>query len=174
MLANGRCPGHEHTVHDRSRGAATSGLGAETGDWKRLEIAEALGVTEGAVSQWMKRGREGGRDALRYRPPPGAEPKLSAEQWQQVLGWLVEGAEAHGFRGEIWNCPRVARLIERKLGVSYHPAHLCRVLRQLGWSLQKPMRRAAQRDEAAIEAWRTQRWPALKRGRRPAARRSSS
>jgi len=142
--------------------------------WPQREIAEALGVTEGAVSQWMKRGRDGGVEALRHRPPPGAEPKLTPEEWQRVLGWLREGAEAHGFRGDVWNCPRIAVLIERKLEVSYHPAHLCRVLRRLGWSLQKPMRRAAQRDEAAIERWRTERWPALKKGRRPGARRSSS
>lgn len=143
--------------------------------WAQRDIAEALGVTQGAVSQWMKRARDGGgAEALRHQPPPGAEPKLTPEQWQQVLGWLREGAVAHGFRGEVWNCPRIAVLIERQLNVSYHPAHLCRVLRRLGWSLQKPMRRAVQRNEAAIEAWRTRRWPVLKKGRPSAGRRSPS
>jgi transposase len=61
----------------------------------------------------------------------------------------------------VWTSQRVATVIQREFGVGYHRAHVSRLLRQLGWSVQKPVRRATQRDEAAIECWTTERWPAL-------------
>ena len=132
--------------------------------WRQCEIAAALGVTEGAVSQWMRRAREGGGpEALRKRTAPGPSCRLSEAQQARVLDWLRQGAEAHGFRGELWTRRRVATLIERKLGIRYHPAHVSRLLQQWGWSPQVPERRARQRDEAAIERWRTERWPAIKK-----------
>ena len=132
--------------------------------WKQSEIAEALGVTEGAVSQWMKRAREQGAQALRHKPPPGAPSRLSDEQRARLPELLAQGAQAHGFRGEVWTCERVAVVIRREFGLSYHPAHVSRVVRALGLSLQKPMRRANQRDEQAIRHWKEQRWPELKKG----------
>ena len=134
--------------------------------WKQSQIAEALGVTEGAVSQWMKRAREQGEQALRHKPPPGAPSRLSDEQRARLPELLAQGAEAHGFRGELWTCERVAVLIRREFGVSYHPAHVSRVVRMLGLSLQKPQRRAEQRDEEAIEHWKEKKWPSLKKGRK--------
>lgn len=131
--------------------------------WKQREIAEALGVTAGAVSQWLKRAREGGVEALRTRKPTGAPARLTAEQRAQIPPLLKRGAEAFGFRGEIWTCGRVAEVIRREFGVSYHPAHISRLLRDIGWSLQKPVRRASQRDEKAIERWVQERWPELKK-----------
>jgi transposase len=133
--------------------------------WKQSEIAEALGVSEGAVSQGMKRAREQGAQALRHKPPPGAPSRLSDEQRARLPELLAQGAEAHGFRGEVWTCERVAVLIRREFGVSYHPAHVSRVVRALGLSLQKPQRRAEQRDEEAIEHWKEKKWPSLKKGR---------
>ena len=132
--------------------------------WSQRAIAEALGVTEGAVSQWMRRAREGGGPAaLRKRVAPGASCRLSSAQQAQVLDWLREGAEAHGFRGELWTRRRVAVLIERQLGIRYHPGHVSKLLQQWGWSPQLPERRARQRDEPAIRQWRTERWPAIKK-----------
>jgi transposase len=132
--------------------------------WKQSEIAEALGVTEGAVSQWMKRAREQGAQPLRQKPPPVAPSRLSDEQRARLPELLAQGAQAHGFRGEVWTCERVAVVIRREFGLSYHPAHVSRVVRALGLSLQKPMRRANQRDEQAIRHWKEQRWPELKKG----------
>ena len=133
--------------------------------WKQSEIAEALGVSEGAVSQWMKRATEEGTQALRHKPPPGAPSRLSDEQRARLPELLAQGAEAHGFRGEVWTCQRVAVVIRREFGVSYHPAHVSRVVRALGLSLQKPQRRAEQRNEEAIDNWKEKKWPSLKKGR---------
>ena len=132
--------------------------------WSQQKIAEALGVTAGAVSQWMRRGREGGVEALKRRPRPGAVPKLTAEQRAQIPLLLAQGAEAFGFRGDVSTAKRVATVIRREFGVRYHPNHVGKLLRAAGWSVQQPIARASQRNEAAIETWRTERWPALKRG----------
>ena len=132
--------------------------------WSQQAIPEALGVTAGAVSQWMRRGREGGVDALKRRIAPGPTPKLTDEQLAQVPVLLAQGAETFGFRGDIWTAKRVATVIRREFGVRYHPHHVGKLLRAAGWSVQRPMTRASQRDEAAIETWLTERWPALKRG----------
>jgi len=133
--------------------------------WQQRAIARALGVTEGAVSQWVSRGRQGGSAALRHRPPPGPSSRLTPQQLGQVPVLLAQGAEAFGFRGDVWTARRVTELIRRQFGVQYHFNHVGNLLRQAGWSPQKPLRCATQRDEAAIEQWWTARWPALKRGR---------
>lgn len=134
--------------------------------WNQRRIANALGVTEGAVSQWMKRARQGdgGMEALRKRTSPGATPRLSEEQRTSLPELLANGAPAHGFRGDVWTCERVARVILKEFGVSYHPAHVSRLLKALGLSLQKPQRRSNQRDEEEIGHWKEERWPSLKKG----------
>src|ERR687886_890271 len=129
--------------------------------WMGKTIAEALGVSKGAVSQWLKRVREGGVEALYSQPPPGPTPRLTTEQLAQLPRLLVRGAEAFGFIGEVWTAKRVAAVIREEFHVRYHPDHVGRLLRAAGWSPQKPIRRATQRDEAAIERWSTERWPAL-------------
>ena len=132
--------------------------------WSQQRIAEALGVSRGAVSQWMKRGRQGGVEALKRQVAPGATPRSSEEQRAKLPELLERGAQAHGFRGEVWTCERVAQVIRREFGVSYHPAHVSRLVRASGLSLQKPSRRANQRDEEAIDRWKEERWPKLKKG----------
>ena len=130
-------------------------------DWTGTAIGDALGVTKGAVSRWLKRAREGGIEALHSQPPPGPTPRLSAEQLAQLPTLLARGPEAFGFIGEVWTAKRVAAVIREAFHVRYHPDHVGRLLRAAGWSPQKPIRRATQRDEAAIERWITERWPAL-------------
>src|SRR5215211_6301339 len=129
--------------------------------WKGSAIAEALGVTKGAVSRWLKRAREEGAEALYRQPPPGPTPRLTTEQFAQLPHLLARGAEAFGFIGEVWTAKRVAAVIRDEFGVRYHSDHVGRLLRKAGWSPQKPIRRATQRDETAIERWITERWPAL-------------
>jgi transposase len=159
---------------DWKEGRRLRALALHEAGWTGKRIAEALGVTRGAVSQWLARARDGGRAALRRRPPPGATPKLTAAQREQVPEKLARGAEAYGFVGDVWTTKRVAEVIRREFGVSYHPAHVSRLLRQIGWTVQKPIRRATQRDEAAITAWRDRTWPALRAKRATRTGRSSS
>jgi transposase len=142
--------------------------------WPQRQIAEALGVSEGAVSQWMARAGDVGPEALRHRPPPGAPRRLSAEQLARLPTLLQRGPTAYGFRGELWTRTRVAVIIRVEFGVSYHPRHVGRLLDMIRWSPQKPAQRARQRDEAAIAQWRDDTWPAIKKGRRPKSKRSSS
>jgi transposase len=131
--------------------------------WKQKEIAEALGVTEGAVSQWMKRGKEGGEEALKACPAPGVTPRLSAEQKAQLPALLAKGAPAYGFRGDVWTASRVAEVIEQCFGVRYSRDHAGAIVRKRGWSPQHPIEKASQRDEEAIAAWKTERWEELKK-----------
>jgi transposase len=141
--------------------------------WKQTAIAAALGVTQGAVSQWVKRGREGGVNALRRRTAPGSSPRLTARQRTQLVEALARGAPAFGFIGEVWTTKRIAALIKERFGVSYHPAHVSRLVRALGQSVQVPVTQATQRDEAAIQAWHAERWPALKKRPKPKGKPSS-
>jgi transposase len=131
--------------------------------WKQCLIAEALGVSQGAVSQWLKCGTLHGGQALCARPRPGRPALLMPDQRAQLGELLAQGAEAFGFRGAVWTRRRVAQLIKDQFGISYEPRHVGRILGQIGWSPQKPLLRATQRDEAAIAAWYTKRWPAIKK-----------
>jgi transposase len=131
--------------------------------WSRRDIAEALGVSPVSVSRWFARARDGGPQALRARHSPGHPAKLSAAQKRLIPEFLWHGAEAYGFRGEVWTCARVAHVIEEEFGVRYHKDHVSRLLRELHWTPQVPIRRAIQRDEDAIERWRTDVWPELRR-----------
>jgi transposase len=131
--------------------------------WPQKQIAEALGVTKGAVSQWIKTGEEGGEAALKSRKSTGSPRLLSTEERQRIPGLLERGAESFGFRGNLWTCPRVAKVIECELGVKYHSAHVSRILKELNWTPQKPIRRAKQRKEAEIQRWKPERWPELKK-----------
>ena len=131
--------------------------------WKQKDIAAALGISEGAVSQWFKKVRTQGVSALRHQPPPGRQAQLSPEQMAQLPTLLARGATAFGFRGEVWTTTRVVEMIRQEFGVSYHRAHASRLLRRIKYSRQKPIQRAMQRDDAAIAAWKEQRWPALKK-----------
>jgi transposase len=131
--------------------------------WPRHDIAEALGVSPVSVSRWFARARDGGPQALHAHPSPGRPPKLSVAQKQLIPEFLWHGAEAYGFRGEVWTCARIALVIEEELGVRYHKSHVGKLLQELHWTPQVPIRRAIQRDEKAISHWRQEVWPELLR-----------
>ena len=128
--------------------------------WTEREIAEALGASYGAVSQWLTSARNEGRQALLSRRR-GTHAKLTEEQKRLIPDFLWHGPEAYGFRGEVWTCPRVVEVLAREFGVTYHRDHVSRILKELGWTPQIPITRAIQRDEAAIAHWRTHVWPEL-------------
>jgi len=131
--------------------------------WSQRHIAEALGVSEDAVSRWLVRARDDGSAALRSRSSPGRPPKLSPAQKRLIPELLWHGAEAYGFRGEVWTCARIAQVLEEEFGVRYHKDHVGRLLQELRWTPQMPIRRAIQRDEEAIRHWRAEVWPELRR-----------
>jgi transposase len=133
--------------------------------WKQREIAAALGVSAAAVSQWVAETRVRGSEAWRAKPRATGPMKLTPDQLHLVPELLSHGAEVYGFRGEFWTCARVAVVMWEAFGVSYHKAHVSRLLKALQWTPQLPMERAAQRDETIIQQWRVHVWPELKKRR---------
>ena len=130
--------------------------------WSQRAIAGLLEVSAAAVSRWFKRVRlAGSAKALHRRKAPGAAPLLPRARWRELRVLLRRGAEAHGFHGALWTRERVAVLIRHHFAVAYSPRHVGRLLAAMNWSVQKPLRRARQRDEAKIARWRVERWPAL-------------
>ena len=134
-------------------------------DGKQLaEIAQLVGVSLSSVKRWKKAWKDGGEQALAAKPHPGPSQKLSDCQKQRLTKILSCGARAAGYRTELWTCKRIAKVIEKAFGISYHPGHVWRILRSLGWSPQRPERRARERNEAAVEKWRGHDWPRIKKG----------
>ena len=119
--------------------------------WPEAVIAEALGVNKGTVSRWLTMVNANGPEALLSHAVGGCPPKLAAAQLQTLPELLWHGAEAYGFRGDVWTCPRIAQVIRWEFGVSYHKDHVSRLMKELGWTPQIPITRAVQRDEEAIE-----------------------
>jgi transposase len=131
--------------------------------WTQRGIAAALGATESAVSRWLAAARRGGREALAsHTDRRGVAPKLTPDQVRLIPDFLWHGAEAYGFRGDVWTCGRVAGVLREEFDVSYSKSQVSRLLKHLGWTPQVPITRAIQRDEEAIARWRTESWPALK------------
>jgi transposase len=129
---------------------------------RQAEVARQLGVSRQSVHLWHQRWQAAGADGLRSRGPTGPAPRLSDVQLRQVEQALLEGASANGFAGELWTLDRIATVIERLTGVRHHPAHVWALLRhRLGWSVQRPVRRASERDQAAIDRWVKERWPRI-------------
>jgi transposase len=131
--------------------------------WKQREIAEALGLSQGRISQIVQAAQGQGFAGLRKQPASGAPAKLKAAQRQELLELLKQGAPTFGFSGDLWTGKRIAQLIKEQFGVHYHKRHIPKLLRACGWSPQQPIVRVSQRDEAEIEAWVAQRWPELKK-----------
>jgi transposase len=131
--------------------------------WTGVAIAQALGASEGAVSQWLRRAREGGKEALRTRKGSGRPAELPVDDLERLPELLAQGPEHFGFRGQVWTRGRVREVIRRAFGVRFSEGHVGRLLRRLGWSPQKPIFRPTQRDEEAIERWVAEDWPRIKK-----------
>lgn len=131
--------------------------------WSQRDIAEALGVREETISRWLARVQIGGPEALLCRPGPGRPPKLSDAQKRLIPEFLWHGPEAYGFRGQVWTRARIASVIKEEFGVRYHKGHVGRLLQELRWTPQVPIKRAVQRDEDAIRSWRVEVWPELRK-----------
>jgi len=132
------------------------------------QVAVMVGAPRQTVYRWKGVLESEGIDALRDMSKGGRPARLDAEQLGRLQVALLEGPSAHGFGTPLWTLKRVRLLIERQFGVRYSDVHVWRLLGQLGFSSQKPERRALERDEAAIEHWKKRTWPGLKK--KPAAR----
>lgn len=129
----------------------------------KAEIAKILDRAPSTVDKWLKIADEQGIDALRAKPHAGATPKLTTEQKEDLQQRLCDGALAAGFETDLWTCPRIRELILRVYGVEYHVDYLGPFLKSLGFSWQKPQRRAAERDEEKVVRWVKKDWPRIKK-----------
>lgn len=127
------------------------------------EIAAKLGVDRRSVHRWQAAHLSNGIDALAAQPVPGRPRKLDDDDRARLETLLLKGAMAAGFPTDLWTCPRVVDLIRFEFGVRYHVDHVGRLLRGLGWSPQKPERRARERDEERIRGWIKHDWPRVKK-----------
>jgi transposase len=132
----------------------------------QVDVARALGVSAMSVCRWANGLAKGGVESLQAKPHPGRRPRLTAKQQKRLLVMLEQGAQKHGFANDLWTCPRIGQLIEKKFGVSYEESSVWRLLRRWGWSCQKPERRAREQDAKAVEKWRKEDWPRIKKGAR--------
>ena len=137
-------------------------------------VARLLRCAASSVKRWRDRVRRHGERGLRVGASPGRPAKLAAQQRRQLVRWLAQGSLAHGYRTDVWTTAHVAELIQRRFGVHYHRDHVGKLLHAMGWSVQKPERRALQRDETAIETWKREEWPRVKKTPRGWAPTSSS
>jgi len=126
-------------------------------------VARVLGVTTAAANHWYQAWQAKGRTGLKAAGRAGRKPRLGPGDLAKLDHALRAGPAAHGFTTEVWTLPRVAKVLERVTGVGHHPGHVWRVLRALGWSLQRPGRQARERDDTAIAQWKSTRWPQLKK-----------
>jgi len=131
-------------------------------------VARLLQVSRQSASRWYTQWKKGGVDSLRAAGRAGRPPKLDTTQRQRIDLALRDGARAHGFTTDLWTLPRIAIVIERVTGVRYHSGHVWRILRSLNWSLQRPGKRARERNDEAVRQWVAETWPAIKK--KPAAR----
>jgi len=131
--------------------------------WAGAQVARTLNVSQAAVTRWKQAYQESGTVGLAAKPHPGGQPRLTAVQRQRLSDLLLQGPREHGYRTELWTLERVAEVIAQRFGVQYHPCHVWRVLHGLGWSCQKPERRARERNEEAVARWRREDWPRLKK-----------
>ena len=127
------------------------------------QAAQAVGVARQTVYTWKALLDEGGIDALRAMPTRGRPARLDAEQLQALGRALLQSPTEHGFGTELWTLKRVGALIERLYGVKFGQTQIWRILGNLGFSVQKPERRALERDEDAVQTWKRKTWPALKK-----------
>lgn len=128
-----------------------------------VEVARTVGADRRSVRRWNAAYRKEGQAALKAIPASGRPPKLAAKDKRKLEELLLSGAKAAGFPTDLWTCPRVTNLIIRRFHIVYHVDHIGRLLRSLGFTPQKPQRRAIERDEEAIQRWVKVDWPRVKK-----------
>ena len=118
-----------------------------------VDVARRIGVDRRSVRRWRAEYQRNGTDGLKAKTASGRPPKLNIKQRKRLERYLLQGPRAAGFSTDLWTCPRVAKIIRNEFKVDYHVDHIGRVLHGLGFSPQKPERRAIERDEESIQRW---------------------
>lgn len=173
------------TVEERMKLAVlleTSRAAGDLATWRRakaitdymegvrvVELAKQLDVARSAINTWLRAYETEGIEGLKTGKPPGATPRLTREQQDELKDALKAGPQAAGFTSGVWTGPLVREYVFQQFGVGYHNHHLPRLLHKLGFSVQRPRKRLARADPAAQAAWTAERLPALKKKRRSAA-----
>jgi len=127
------------------------------------QVAHELHLHVRTVEKWVARFREDGEKALVVDASDGRPPKLDQQQREQLKQALLECPTKHGFATQAWTCPRVGALIKQLFDVQYHPDHVSKLLRKMGMTRQKPVRRAIERDDEAIDTWVCKDWPRIQK-----------
>lgn len=134
----------------------------------QAEVARAMEVSRQTASRWHAAWTAGGTEALAGAGQTGRKRKLSGDELCRLQAILLAGARENGYETDMWTLKRITKVIRREFKVTYHCGHVWKVLRQLGWSCQRPERKARERNEEAIRRWVRYRWPRIKK--RPATR----
>jgi len=129
----------------------------------QAEVAKVLGVSRQSASVWYMKWQDEGSRGLKAAGRAGRKPRITPEQKAQVERQLARGPEAFGYATDLWTLPRIREVIKKVPGVDYHPGHVWKILRSMGWSCQKPVGKALERDEAAIARWLKDTWPEVKK-----------
>lgn len=129
-------------------------------------VAKAVKASTSSVKRWRDAYEQEGDEGLSSTPHPGRRPRLTAKQKEQLTKVLLRGARGSGYSNDLWTCPRVLEVIQKRFGVTYHVDYIGTLLHKLGWSVQKPEQRARERDEAEVQRWRKEEWPRIKKGAR--------
>ena len=135
----------------------------EIDGWTVAQAAREAKVNPRTAERWLARYRDLGEEALKATVATGRPCEISQEQLKKLETILLAGALANGFPTDLWTRERVAEVIDRQFGVSYHPGHVSRILQKMGWSVQKPAKQAAERDDIAIQQWVKNDWPKIKK-----------
>lgn len=127
------------------------------------EVGRKIGCNPSSVMRWRNERNRHGEPGLKPKPVPGRPAKLTKQQKKRLVSLLLKGAMANGYKTELWTTARISEVIELHFGITYHRDHIGRLMASLGWSHQKPEKRALQRDEKAIEEWKRKEWPRIKK-----------
>jgi len=135
----------------------------QNSDLNQSEVARRLQVCRQTVSRWVDRFQSGGKESLKKTGRAGRKPELTEADHDRLQELLLKGPEKLGYETPLWTCARVAHLIDKEFGVEYHRGHVWKILDGLGWSCQRPVGRARERNEEEIRQWRKVRWPNIKK-----------
>ena len=130
---------------------------------KQKDVADALGYSPVAIWKWREAYKKLGAPGLERRPMTGRPRKLNDRELKKLVFYLAKGPTAYGFKNDIWTLKRITFVIRKEFGVKYHPGHVWKLLQRLGFSRQKPERRAIERNDKEVERWRKKVWPQYRR-----------